>query len=639
MIPEEKKYCVSITQPQRFVTRVVRIGDVPLGGNNPIRVQSMTTTDTMDTLGTALQAIELAEAGCEYVRITAPSVRDAQNLAEIKKEIKRRGYEIPLIADIHFTPHAAEIAARIVEKIRINPGNFADKKRFKTIEYTDKEYEEELERIREKFIPLIKVCKEYGTAMRIGTNHGSLSDRIMSRFGDTPEGMVESALEFVRICEEENYHDIVLSMKASNLKIMIEAYRLLVNRMMAEGMNYPLHLGVTEAGEGEDGRIKSAAGIGTLLEDGIGDTIRVSLTEPPVNEIPVAKMIAERYSVYRTEKEIPDVQTIPINPFNYEKRRTFEVGNFGGGNPPRVIYELGRHGESSLEKELEEAGYFFSAKESMWKPGDAGADYFYVREKSHAEEIPPDAGIVAELGTLEDSRALPLVNLSNYHDLSQQRTVLIQIKLEDLFSQEFSEIANKKNVVFVAFAEGAHPMIELRRLFFELKLKGIENPVIIRINYDSLDCEKLQLYASTDFGGLLADGFGDGIWITGNGNCRFNSLAFGILQATRARISRTEYIACPSCGRTLFDLVEVTAKIRKRTEHLKGIKIGIMGCIVNGPGEMADADYGYVGSGVGKITLYRGKEVVKRNVPSEKAVDELIDLIKSDGKWREKENS
>ncbi len=639
---EENKYCVSLTNPQRFPTRVVNIGDVPMGGNYPIRIQSMTTTDTMDTNSTVEQIIRMVDAGCEYVRITAPSINEARNLRNIKKKMNRRGYNVPLIADIHFTPNAAAEAARIVEKIRINPGNFVDKKKFETLEYSDKEYEEELEKIREKFVPLINICKEHGTAMRIGANHGSLSDRIMSRFGDTPMGMVESALEFVRIAREENFHEIVLSMKASNPKVMIQAYRLLVNKMIAEGMNYPLHLGVTEAGEGEDGRIKSALGIGALLEDGLGDTIRVSLTEPPENEIPVAKMLISRYSEYKQTSGIPPLEEVPFNPFEYERRKTFPVGNIGGKEVPRVVIDL--RGKEVNEEEIKRAGYVYSLAKGRWQASDLAADFIFTDAEVPKINLPESLTIVSKNNVPQIGEgSIPYFKLKEISDnkIKNVEHAFVEISLSDVFGNDFEKIANNRKIVFVASSKSEHPMIELRRLFFELKKRQIENPVLIKIDYGTQGFEKLQLFASTDFGALFTDGFGDGIWIVSNNpGCnveKLNSLSFGILQAARVRISKTEYIACPSCGRTLFDLVEVTQKIRKRTEHLKGIKIGIMGCIVNGPGEMADADYGYVGTGVGKVSLYRGKEVVKRNVPSEKAVDELIELIKQDGNWRERE--
>ncbi len=638
-----KIYCSSLTKYSRFVTREVKIGDIPLGGNNPIRIQSMTTTNTMDTIATVEQTIRMVNAGCEYVRITAPSKNEAENLRNIKNELRKRGYNVPLIADIHFTPNAAEIAARIVEKVRINPGNYADKKKFEIIEYTESQYNDELERIREKFLPLIKICKEYGTAMRIGTNHGSLSDRIMSRYGDTPLGMVESALEFIRICEDENYHNIVLSMKASNPKVMVQAYRLLVNKMIEEGMNYPLHLGVTEAGEGEDGRIKSAVGIGTLLEDGLGDTIRVSLTEEPEKEVPVAIALARRYENRKAEQTIPDVNTIPYNPFEYKKRQTVSTATVGGDNTAKVIADFSELKKLSFS-DFAQIGYDYSAELDKWHINDVAADFVYLGSESHSFPLPQGLKPIYDYNTwikLQDEDSFPLLyygDLSNVSELHPELNFII-VNIDDVFTEEFEEKIKQNNFCLVLEPKTTNVMPELRRIFIELVNKNITNPVIVKLKYDSLTSDEFMLYSSTDIGGLLIDGFGDGVWVKFGGREDLNLInrtLFGILQAARVRISKTEYIACPSCGRTLFDLVEVTNKIRERTEHLKGVKIGIMGCIVNGPGEMADADYGYVGSGPGKITLYRGKEVVKRAVPSNEAVDQLIQLIKEDGNWKDK---
>lgn len=644
-IEKIKNYCNSLTKYSRYKTREVNIGVIPLGGNNPIRIQSMTTTNTMDTIATVEQTIRMVNAGCEYVRITAPSLKDAQNLENIKKELRLRGYDVPLIADIHFTPNAAELAARIVEKVRVNPGNYADKKKFETIEYTDDAYNTELERIRKKFTPLVKICKEYGTAMRIGTNHGSLSDRIMGRYGDTPLGMVESALEFVRICEEMDYHNIVLSMKASNTQVMVQAYRLLVQKMNEEGMNYPLHLGVTEAGDGEDARIKSAVGIGALLEDGLGDTIRVSLTEEPEAEAPVAKDLADRYYNRENHKPIIPVDSIPKSPYEFSKRKSFEVNGIGGDNPPVVFADY-----SSTEikdyTDLKLIGYNYSAKLDKWNTSDIASDLLYLGNNKLPFDQPNNLKTVYnyvvwhELSN--DNRAFPFFTLSEFVESEIKSGILnfVQFSIDDLGSPNFKLVANDKTVVIILTTDNKHGMAEQRRVFFELMNSQIENPVIIKRKYTELIEDKFRLYSATDFGGLLIDGFGDGVWIEAeNVNTEshikesINRISFGILQASRARISKTEYIACPSCGRTLFDLVIVTNQIRKRTEHLKGVKIGIMGCIVNGPGEMADADYGYVGSGVGKITLYRGQNVIKKSVPSENAVNELIELIKEDGNW------
>jgi len=655
-----KKYCNDLTKYSRYKTREVYIGDVPLGGNNPIRIQSMTTTDTMNTKATVEQTIRMVKAGCEYVRITAPSINEAKNLEIIKKELRSLGYSVPLIADIHFTPNAAEMAARIVEKVRVNPGNYVDKKKFDLIEYTDAEYEEEIERIRERFTPLVKICKEYGTAMRIGTNHGSLSDRIMSRYGDTPLGMVESALEFLRICENENYHNIVLSMKASNPQVMVQAYRLLINKMELEGMNYPLHLGVTEEGGGEDGRIKSALGIGALLEDGIGDTIRVSLTEDPEFEAPVAIAIANRYKERENHQPIKEINESPIDPFNYNRRKTFEVLSIGGSNVPRVVADYSRKKLTS-QKDLTDIGYLYDESSDKWNLSDTAADLIYLGKNLLPFDCPNGLKAIYDYGTWKNLNnpynSYPLFTANDFPDSDKKSGELnfIKTSIDDLSRPFLDKIKNAETAVLVIETGNISGMTEQRRAFFELLNSGISNPVIIKRDYQGLEFENLQLYASTDFGALLIDGFGDGVWISldeikaaqpgtyiksfikksETGEKVINRLLFNILQAARQRISKTEYIACPSCGRTLFDLQETTEMIRKRTEHLKGIKIAIMGCIVNGPGEMADADYGYVGSGVDKITLYREKEIVRRNIQANNAVDELIDLIKEDGNWVE----
>jgi (E)-4-hydroxy-3-methylbut-2-enyl-diphosphate synthase len=660
-----KTYCPSLTEYKRRVARVVNIGGVPLGGDYPIRVQSMTTVDTMDTLGSVEQTLRMVAAGCEYVRITAPSVKEAQNLLEIKKELRRRGCDVPLIADIHFTPNAAELAARIVEKVRVNPGNYADKKKFEEISYTDASYAAEVERIRERFRPLVKICKQYGTAMRIGTNHGSLSDRILSRYGDTPLGMVESALEFLRLCEEENYYDVVLSMKASNTQVMVQAYRLLVQKLDEEGLQpYPLHLGVTEAGEAEDGRIKSAVGIGTLLEDGLGDTVRVSLTEAPEAEAPVARMLINRYTNRAAEaRPIKSVAVgeEPLNPFQYFRRNTHEVANFGGTNVPRVVVDLSRL--PTLEYgDLRAAGHLYSPFLDKFQMSDQGADYIYTGERPVAFMLPNGLKEIVNYTAWSDAgRRLdhyPLLTPDRYmadqflgglRALHPQLNFLL-LELAALNEELFERLRNDSTVVVVFETANAHAMPEIRRAFFELINNHVNCPVVVSRSYPTQAAAQTQLDAATDIGGLLIDGLGDGLVLTTrqlpaeqpqevwlDTISGFNQLSFGILQAARTRMSKTEYISCPSCGRTLFDLQETTAMIRKRTDHLKGIKIGIMGCIVNGPGEMADADYGYVGVGKGKIALYRGQDVIKKAVPEERAVDELIELMREDGKWIEKE--
>lgn len=651
-----KTYCPSLTEYKRRVARVVNIGGVPLGGDFPIRVQSMTTIDTMDTLGSVEQTLRMVEAGCEYVRITAPSVKEAQNLLEIKKQLRQRGCNVPLIADIHFTPNAAELAARIVEKVRVNPGNYADKKKFEEIEYTDASYAAEVERIRERFRPLVKICKEYGTAMRIGTNHGSLSDRILSRYGDTPLGMVESALEFLRLCEEENYYDVVLSMKASNTQVMVQAYRLLVQKLDEEGLQpYPLHLGVTEAGEAEDGRIKSAVGIGTLLEDGLGDTVRVSLTEAPEAEAPVAKALIDRYTNrFEEARPIPAPGAIPIDPFQYHRRAAREVANFGGLNVPRVITDLSR--VVGLEyADLRAAGHLYSPFLDKFQMSDLGADYIYTGQTPAPFMLPNGLKELVDYSAWLDggqrAEHFPVLTAAEYAAAGPRHPALnfVVQELATLTPATLSQLRTDLTAVIILRTSNAHAMPEIRRAFFELLQQEVNNPVVISRQYPALTPEQTQLYAATDVGGLLLDGLGDGVvlrtellperpkaeWLpTIDG---LNQLSFGILQAARTRMSKTEYISCPSCGRTLFDLQETTAMIRKRTDHLKGVKIGIMGCIVNGPGEMADADYGYVGVGKGKIALYRGQEVIKKSVPEERAVDDLIELMREDGKWVEKE--
>ncbi|MEQ7800087.1 (E)-4-hydroxy-3-methylbut-2-enyl-diphosphate synthase [Pedobacter sp. ASV1-7] len=642
-------YCNSLTKYSRFLTREVSIGDVPMGGFNPIRIQSMTTTDTMDTIGTVEQTIRMVNSGCEYVRITAPSMKEANNLANIKKELRLRGFNVPLVADIHFTPNAAEAAARIVEKVRVNPGNYADKKRFENIEYTQQAYQAELDRIYKKFTPLVKICKEYGTAMRIGTNHGSLSDRIMSHYGDTPRGMVESAMEFIRMCEDLNYYNLVISMKASNTQVMVQAYRLLVETMVKEGMNYPLHLGVTEAGDGEDGRIKSAVGIGTLLEDGLGDTIRVSLTEDPEFEAPVAKALALRYEQRTTLSEEQDrlneetgieIKDLPYSPYEYSRRQSISVQHIGGHSHPVVMLDVS---SENLKDPyfLSAVGYSYSAGLDKYNMADQACDIVYLGDQLPSFSFPGNLKQVYNYATwisLKDkNNCHPLLSYKEYLDADIKDDYLNLVRVDATEQVDFSML--KGNIVLLLETNVVHGMAAQRAFFIDLVKNNIQVPVIIKRTYEGLSADDLMLHAASDLGALLTDGFGDGIWISTDktiGLSLINSTSFGILQATRTRISKTEYISCPSCGRTLFDLQETTQMIRSRTDHLKGIKIGIMGCIVNGPGEMADADYGYVGTGPDKITLYRGKEVVKKNVNAARALDDLIELIKEDGNWVQK---
>lgn len=640
-------YCESMTDYRRLPTREVRIGNLLIGNGHPIRVQTMTTTDTMDTQATVEQTIRCIEAGAELVRITAPSKKDAENLRNIKDELRRRGYDTPLVADIHFTPNAAEIAATIVEKVRINPGNYVDKKRFEQIEYTDKEYHAEIERIRERFTPLVRICKAHGTAMRIGTNHGSLSDRIMSRYGDTALGMVESAMEFLRIARSEDYHSIVLSMKSSNPLVMVEAYRLLIHHMMKEfGECYPLHLGVTEAGDGVDGRIKSAIGIGTLLEDGIGDTIRVSLTEDPEFEIPVCQHLVERYQHRKSATGITPVAALPYNPFSYRKRKTNPIGNVGGRQVPVVVADF-RNLTHPTPADLKSIGYIYQPGSGKWTVADAAADYILL-DSPLTIEVPDTLKQILPYPIWLNNQAgsIPVLSVKEYRDVATDLAGKQKFVWVDCFSTTEnnltdlpSEIETDPDAVLCLHTSNPNGMHAIRRMFIQLIEKKLLNPVVIFSQSDHPSLAVNLIHFSVESGALFVEGLGDGICLTennGTGKPRvgsLNQIAFGILQATRTRISKTEYISCPSCGRTLFNLQETTARIREVTSHLKGVKIAVMGCIVNGPGEMADADFGYVGAGPGKITLYKGKEIVKKNIPSEVAVDELINLLKENNVW------
>lgn len=655
-------YSLSHFSWNRIPSREVMVGNVGVGGHNPIRIQSMTTTDTMDTLGTVAQSLRMVEAGCEIVRITAPSKNEAHNLAAIKKELRARGCNVPLVADIHFTPNAAEIAARIVEKVRVNPGNYADKKKFQALDYTDDTYQDELDRIYKRFSPLVKICKEEGTAMRIGTNHGSLSDRIMSRYGDTPLGMVESAMEFVRICEDHGFYDIVISMKASNPQVMVQAYRLLMQQMLASPQIYPLHLGVTEAGEGEDGRIKSALGIATLLLDGLGDTVRVSLTEEPEHESPVAEFlvnhIVKQANALRAASQDADapITDFPHNPYTFARRASQEVLNFGKDQVPRVIADL--HHRTEKAADLSEIGYTYSPTLDKYNFSDMAADFAYFGTTVPAYDLPGGLKRIYDADTwrmLADHQvnfpffASAQAFLNSVEQSPQLNFVAVReadVRLMLAHPEKFS------TTVFVLETDAALPTYDWRSLLYRLVQGGLQQPAVIRMHlpeqfsYYSDDHfpeyvriteeAKTQLALASNGSTLLVDGLIDGLWMEQADNCRVRT-AFGMLQLSRLRITKTEYISCPSCGRTLFDLQETTARIRKRTEHLKGVKIGIMGCIVNGPGEMADADYGYVGVGVDKIALYRGQEVVEKGVKTAEAVDRLIELIRADARWVEPE--
>ena len=663
-------YSESLTSYKRIHTRPVKVGNLVIGGGHPIRVQTMTTTDTMDTDATVAQVIRCIEAGAELVRVTAPSKKEAENLANIKAILHSKGYTTPLVADIHFTPNAAEIAAKIVEKVRVNPGNYVDKKKFEQIDYTDAEYVEEIERIREKFSPLVLICKEHGTAMRIGTNHGSLSDRIMSRYGDTAIGMVESAMEFLRIARSLDYHQIILSMKSSNPQVMVQAYRLLIQQMHQEFNElYPLHLGVTEAGDGEDGRIKSAIGIGTLLEDGIGDTIRVSLTEDPELEIPVCLDLVKRYNDLSEVNTamVPELTQLPYSPFEYSRRTTKAVRNIGGKQVPVVIADLS-HLSSIKTTDLVAIGYTYDAATDKWAISDAAADYVFIGHTPLDFNLPGTLSIIANPAVCaianNTEKYHPILDAASYMALDAKHPQLnfVQIDcysdLSPIADELLLQIAKDDSVVFCLSSRCNNAMQAVRRMAIKLIQLDIHQPIILVTDSQWKTTDEHLIHFAIETGALLLEGIGDGICLglskdayeaSVNGSNvsgrnyfnnasieqLLNTTAFGILQATRTRISKTEYISCPSCGRTLFELQETTAKIRAVTNHLKGLKIAIMGCIVNGPGEMADADFGYVGSGVGKITLYKGKEVMKRNIDSNVAVDELILLLKEHNAWIE----
>ena len=635
----QNKYCENSNKYKRFSTRVVNIGDIPVGGNNPIRLQSMTTTDTMDIDGTVSQSIKIINAGSDYVRITAPSIKAVNYLEKIKKKLSKIGYKTPLIADIHFTPNAAIEAARIVEKVRINPGNYADKKKFQSFEYTDKEYSNELERIYTRFSPLVDVCKEYGTAMRIGVNHGSLSDRILNRYGDTPNGMVQSAMEFIKICEDRNYYNIVLSMKSSNPNVMVYAYRLLVNKMIKENMNYPLHLGVTEAGEGADGRIKSAVGIGSLLEDGLGDTIRVSLTEDPEFEIPIAKLLVNRYKLRLSHSLVNYKNSHSLDPFSYKRKFSSAVEVIGGENVPRVILDS-RTNQVDYNY-LSEIGYTYIEKDDKWHINDVAPDFIILQNQKIDFNLPIQMKVLRLFKYCKklDEFSTPLMSVDEYMDTNLKIVKFLSLDTSIKINERLkNKILKDDKLVLLINSSNEHWSIDIRNFIIYLQNNNINAPKVIIKKYFSENPDKIQVDSSVDFGTLLVDGLIDGICLKVNSSLSSNdevNLAFKILQATRSRITQTEFISCPSCGRTQFDLMETTALVREKTSHLKGLKIAIMGCIVNGPGEMADADYGYVGTGIGLVSLYKKHNLVKKNIRKDDSLSELINLIKENGDWVE----
>ncbi len=606
-------------------TSEVNIGGVPLGGDNPVRVQSMTTTSTDDTEASVRQAERIAQAGGEYVRLTTQGVREAENLKNIKAGLLADGFNVPIVADVHFNSHVADVAALYAEKVRINPGNYVDPARtFKKFEYTDEEYREELLKIERQFVPFLNICREHHTAIRIGVNHGSLSDRIMSRYGDTPEGIVESCMEFLRICKREQFNDVVISIKASNTVVMVSSVRLLVKTMESEGMDYPLHLGVTEAGDGEDGRIKSALGIGTLLADGIGDTIRVSLSEEPEAEIPVARHLVDYICRRNGHTIIPGIQAECFDWIRPKRRATVSVANIGGENPPVVVCSNVNNRNNDV---------------SNCNP-DMIPDYVYVGKVLPERKIPGqgyiiDYNVYANLVDRENVYPIFSYNALPFISFYDAPIKFLWIEYGADRNEYFAFLKEHPEIVVVCMSDHSNPLGENRALAHEMMSGGITSPIVFIHNYSHSWEEKsdFQIEAAADMGALLLDGLADGIWLINDGSLsvdEVNSTAFGILQAARLRISKTEYISCPGCGRTLYDLRSTIAKIKKATKDMRGLKIGIMGCIVNGPGEMADADYGYVGAGRGRISLYRKKECVEKNIPEEFAVDKLLSLINND---------
>ncbi|PIF05892.1 MAG: 4-hydroxy-3-methylbut-2-en-1-yl diphosphate synthase [Draconibacterium sp.] len=612
-------YIKDLTRYERQDTWEVNIGGVPLGGNNPIRIQTMADVSTRETEALVEQLIGLIKAGADYVRITVKGILDAENIKNIKQELVKRGYNTPLIGDIHFNPKLAEIAAQSISKVRINPGNFYDKRaKFENRIYSDDEYKEELKKIEEMFSKFLKTMKKTNTALRIGANHGSLSDRVMSRYGDTPSGMAESVMEYLRICKKEDFKNVVVSIKSSNTRMMVYTVRLLNFKMRMEEMKFPIHLGVTEAGEGEDGRIKSAVGIGALLSDGIGDTIRISLTEDPVMEIPVAKKLVNHFQSYENHQPITAPLVAQTNPFEYERRSTRPVMNMGDKQLPVVIADLGDR----------------SLREMIPIRGKLVPDYFVSGNK------------ILDI----NGESYPVISLEEYLFESTRwgRMKFIRAnKMEfDRFMNKHPEIITKlkqtRKTVLILESMNKNPMAELRAFFLALETHIWKVPVIIYRRYDESVLEDLQIKASADLGGLLIDGYGDGICLSNdNPNITFTELkdlSFAILQASRMRITKTEFISCPGCGRTLFNLHETTMMIKKHFKHLDHLKIGIMGCVVNGPGEMGDVDYGFVGAGVDKITLYKGLKPVKRHILYENAVEEMEQIIRENGDWKDPED-
>ncbi|MCL2073918.1 MAG: (E)-4-hydroxy-3-methylbut-2-enyl-diphosphate synthase [Marinilabiliaceae bacterium] len=606
-------YCDSLFKYSRFKTSEVSVGNVLLGGNNPIAIQSMTTTDTMDAAATADQSINVFNSGGEIVRITAQGQREATNLEAIRKIISEKGYTFPLVADIHFNPSAAMIAATIVEKVRINPGNFADGvKKFKQIDYSNNSYLFEIENIKSKFIPFIKTCKKHNCAIRIGVNHGSLSDRIMSRYGDTPHGMVESCMEYLRICVAENFGQVILSIKSSNTRVMVHTVRLLSATMKKENMNFPLHLGVTEAGSGEDGRIKSAVGIGALLADGLGDTIRFSLTEQPENEILPAKILLDHFQNIQNHKPVAPANFSTFNPYEYSKRKSHQVLSFGGKNIPLVVADLRDRKTDINILNFPDAIIVDNQLNinDLDKKTIQIIPYKYCKENS-------------------DSRTILLYEKSDINNITTDHPIVIQLNYNDLDSATISYLKKRDDIIILLTSSNINTIAEQRAFFLKMNENQLTHPVIIHRRYNTDSKETFQIKSSADMGIFFLDGFGDGLSLSAPKieiNCLIET-HYAILQASRVRFSKTEFISCPGCGRTLFDIQKTEAQIKEKSSHLKGLKIAIMGCIVNGLGEMADADWGYVGAAKGKISLFKNKELIEKNIPEEKAVNKLIEEI------------
>jgi (E)-4-hydroxy-3-methylbut-2-enyl-diphosphate synthase len=635
---------------RRRASSVVRIGALDMGGDNPVRIQSMTTTDTNDTEACVAQAERIIKAGGELVRLTTQGVREAENLKNINAGIRSRGFSTPLVADVHFNPKVADVAARYAEKVRINPGNYVDPARkFIKLEYTDEEYARELKKIEDRFVPFLNICKEHHTAIRIGVNHGSLSDRIRNRYGDTPEGIVESCLEFLRICKKEHFDDVVISIKSSNTVVMVRSVRLLVEKMEEENMHYPLHLGVTEAGEGEDGRIKSAVGIGALLADGIGDTIRVSLSEEPEDEIPVARHLVDYIDRKAGHLVIPGK---PYEGFDWThptRRPTGAVGNIGGDHVPVVIMS-DRQEESQSSRVVSDKGktskptadyiYTGSKLPENPKPGQKYiVDYqLYVQTVQSASAPGEGRGEASATweGDLKET-LFPIfpVTAMPFIGMVKADVKFLVVQFGTPVDEYITCLRAHPEVVVISMSNHQNRLGEQRALAHEMMAAGVKNPIVFAQMYRLNDKPEFQLQSAADMGALMMDGLTDGIWLMNEGNVSYDEIeetAFAILQAGRLRTTRTEYISCPGCGRTLYNLRETIARIKEATKELKGLKIGIMGCIVNGPGEMADADYGYVGAGPGKVSLYRKQECVEHHIPEEEAVERLLKLIREDRK-------